>query len=270
MNIKFTKEKIIAIAGVALVLIGEFLPFITASAYGVKASTNFISGTDGILVLVAVIAGLATFLFGKGKKLAFNTPSSAVGFSIAITMYDAFLGGGQSRKNLIALGGKVTLNIGFYLVIVGLVLFLLGIFLESKNSKSTMTGNNNGYSYAGGNGVTYQNDQSNQYSMPNQNAYAQPTYSAPTQSAQPTYSAPTQPTQPAQQTYSAPTQPAQPTYSAPTQPAQSAQPTYSAPAQQPIPEVNAQPENKFFNSEPVQQPGNVDNVENLSDSIFRQ
>lgn len=273
---KFTKEKLIAITGVALVVLGEFLPFLTASAYGIKASTSYAKTFDGIVVLLVVLAGLVLFLVSKNKKIAYNAPSSICGFAIALTAYDAFISGGQSKKDLIALGGKVSVNIGFYLIIVGLVLFLLGIFLESKRGNNKELANSTGYSYPNeNNDVTYQNVSNNQYTMPNQNTYTQSIPEINTQSVNNNYEQSIEPTnaeqvqpEPVQPIYSEPVQP-EPVQPEPVQ-LEQIQPEQVQPESvQPEP-VQTQQMNRFINTDPIETSTDLNNSEeDITDDIFK-
>ena len=176
---KFTKDKIVGIAGAALAAIGVFLPFVSASIIGYSVSVKYSEG-DGIYVLFAIIAALVMlFLIDKWSK-AKNTGLGLVGLAAGITLYDGIIGGGKAVKEIKALGGSVNLGIGFYIILVGIVALGVAFFLAKNEKKVVNNGYNpnnnnngynpNGYNYANGNGTTtYQyGNNTNTYSQPSQ------------------------------------------------------------------------------------------------------
>ena len=261
---KFTKEKIIGIVGAALCIIGVFLPFITVSGGYLKISVNYISG-DGVFVLIAMIIGVIFFLTNKFKKACYSLGGVAIG----VTLYDGLIAkGSKEAKALVALGGKVTLNIGFYLIVVGAILFFVALFMSKEEgaAKSNNNGyvapnnNPNGYTFAnGGSTTTYQ--YGNNISTPSQ---PQPAQSNPwgTQPSQPANTGFTQPTpqaQPVNNGFTQPSQPSQPANTGFAQPTQ-AQPVNNGFAQ-PTPQ---QPTNHFINTNNAEQPNN--NASNSSNN----
>ena len=183
MKISFTRNKIIALSGAGVAIIGLFLPFLkaTASVSGYKiasATVKFIEGRDGKLFLIALIAAAVLLVLKKVEKVCY----SLTGLCVLATIYDGFINTGSDDLKSASSLAKITITrgVGFWLVLIGIIAFAVGAFLEfkSKDEGSSMTN--------GGNSQQ------------------------PVQPVQPTYSAPVEPVQPVQPTYSAPVQPQQP------------------------------------------------------------
>ena len=169
---KFSKEKIIAITGTALAILGVFLPFFTATAKGIKKISfsyfEILNGRGNALyIVIAMVIALAIFLFVKNKKVTYSLPSFMCGFVIGLTMIDGLVGvEGRMKKQLVGYG-TVNLNIGFYFIIVGAVLFLLAIVLDSRKNKLSKVSNTN-------TGVVNTNNTPVQPLVPEQNLYTAP------------------------------------------------------------------------------------------------
>ena len=177
---EFTKDKIIGIVGAAAASIGVFLPFVTASIVGYSVSVKYSQG-DGIYVLIAVIAALVMlFLTGKWSK-AKNTGLGLVGLAAGITLYDGIIGGGGASKDIKALGGNMTLGVGFYVILIGVIALGVAFFMSKSESKPKAVNNGynpnnnggynpNGYSFTNSNNSTkYQyGNNTNTYSQPSE------------------------------------------------------------------------------------------------------
>ncbi len=295
---KFTKDKIVGIAGAALAAIGVFLPFVSASIIGYSVSVKYSEG-DGIYVLFAIIAALVMlFLIDKWSK-AKNTGLGLVGLAAGITLYDGIIGGGKAVKEIKALGGSVNLGIGFYIILVGIVALGVAFFLAKNEKKVVNNGYNpnnngynpNGYNYANGNGTTtYQyGNNTNTYSQPSQpvepsapvnNGFPQP--SAPQSNPWTQPSQPVEPSAPVNNGYTQPSQPVEPStpvnngYTQPSQPVEPSAPVnngFAQPSQPVEPSAPVQPEptNHFINTNNVEQPASsTSNQSNDASNIFFQ
>ena len=129
---KNSNEKLylgLGIFGFVLTIVGCFLPFITASILYYSKSFGFIEG-DGKIVLILSIIALIFFLLKKGAvSLSLNI------YSLYITLYDGINVQNSSFKTPIAEGG---LDYGFYVLLIGLILFIvMSALLSSKRGLIT-------------------------------------------------------------------------------------------------------------------------------------
>lgn len=104
----------ITLGGLALALIGCFLPFAKASVLGFSQSVKYTDG-DGILVIIAVIVS-AVLVFLKKEKFSL-IPS---GIAAIITIYDMI------NTSHVASGlASVSLGIGAFVIIIGLIVAII-------------------------------------------------------------------------------------------------------------------------------------------------
>ena len=104
----------ITLGGLALALIGCFMPFAKASVLGFSQTVNYTDG-DGILVVIAVIIS-AVLVFLKKEKFSL-IPS---GIGALITIYDMI------NTSRVASGlASVSLGIGAFVVIIGLIVAII-------------------------------------------------------------------------------------------------------------------------------------------------
>lgn len=150
---EFIKKNIkyIGIAGCLIAIISTFLPFakVTVSLFGFSSSQSvkFISGDGKFVLILSLIAGL----FLLGKKLNFSLqiskfnvnslykfwwgPLVLVAISLIITIVDASNIGNASSTAGIVAGATVSLGIGFYLNLLGLIVTAAAILYEKFGMK---------------------------------------------------------------------------------------------------------------------------------------
>ena len=115
-------SKIIGWIGCLLMFIAVFFPFATASLFGISSSVSFIEGDGWIVLVISIITAILIF-FNKSKISLI--PTAIV---LLITLYDGI--------NAIDEGmGLVSLNIGFYLIIIGVVLVTAYSFIFKNGTK---------------------------------------------------------------------------------------------------------------------------------------
>ena len=152
----FVKKNIkyIGIAGCLIAIIATFLPFakITVSLFGFNSSqtVNFISGDGKIVLFLALIAGL--FLLGKALNFSlqmgkFNVnslykfwwgPLVFIAIALIITISDASNIGNVSSGVGAVTGATVSFGIGFYLILLGLIIAPAAILYEKFGMKEEM------------------------------------------------------------------------------------------------------------------------------------
>ena len=106
----------ITIAGCALVLIGCFLPFANVSVLGFSQAVKYIDG-DGVIVLIAIIVS-AVLVFLKKEKISLIS----TGIATIVTLYDAINVSHVTGSS--SLGG-VSLGIGFWIILIGLIIAIV-------------------------------------------------------------------------------------------------------------------------------------------------
>lgn len=121
----FIKKNIfwIIMGGLILATLGLFLPFASVSFLGYKQSVSFISA-DGKLVLICLIA-TAVLFYLKKEKISLIP----IGIGAIITIYDSINVGkvlGEASKLV-----KATFGVGFYLVIIGIVVSLIALLYKT-------------------------------------------------------------------------------------------------------------------------------------------
>jgi len=141
---EFVKKNIkwIALGGCLFAIIALFLPFATVSAeiFGQKfsESVNYVEGDGAIVFAAIVVAGVLIFL----KKDLFSL--IPLGIGAAITVYSAVNVGKEFEEISVLYGDlmKVGFGIGFYLLLVGLVIAAAAMayshFVVNKNGGATI------------------------------------------------------------------------------------------------------------------------------------
>ena len=247
-------KKVLAIAGIVLMIVGVFLPFfkITVSAYGysVSETVSLSKGWEG-WVIIALAISEAAFVFKELLKFINtglinsalankNNPKFCLIFAAAsaLILVKVILDKNGADFGAAASYATVSYSFGFYVLWVGIVCTVAHSFLAKPANKS---GNNGGNSY---NQPTFGQPMNNQPAQP---TFGQPMNNQPTQ---PTFGQPMN-NQPAQPTFAQPmnNQPAQPTFGQPmnNQPTQSTfgQPMNNQPVQ---PTQNQQSYNPYNNN----------------------
>lgn len=121
-NIK-KHSKIIGWVGCAIMFIAVFLPFATTNVFGLSVNVNFIEG-DGTFVLIASIITAILIFFNKAKLSLISTA-----VALFVTLYDGI--------NVLSDGeGLVSLGIGFYLIIIGVILSGVYAFTFKEEKKN--------------------------------------------------------------------------------------------------------------------------------------
>lgn len=128
-------SKYIGYLGCILMLIGNFLPFVTVTVsifgYSQSESVKFIDG-DGMFVLIAAVVTAVLLYFKKDKLSLIST-----GIALAVTLYD--ISNAESMVgNTLGLG-NISYGIGFWAIIIGVILAMgcvLLNYLKDKNLKT--------------------------------------------------------------------------------------------------------------------------------------
>lgn len=116
-------SKIIGWVGCAIMFIAVFLPFATTNVFGLSVNVNFIEG-DGTFVLIASIITAILIFFNKAKLSLISTA-----VALFVTLYDGI--------NVLSDGeGLVSLGIGFYLIIIGVILSGVYAFTFKEEKKN--------------------------------------------------------------------------------------------------------------------------------------
>ena len=121
-------QKIIGLFGCILIVISCFLPFIHISLLNMDNKSKFIQG-DGKLVLALVIVSSLLIIFNKFKTSIIPT------ITIIIVLIQNILTIYKDSKNLKALG-TITYDIGFYMLITGIIICILFPFVFRKKNIS--------------------------------------------------------------------------------------------------------------------------------------
>ncbi|MBQ7136818.1 MAG: hypothetical protein IJO43_02425 [Bacilli bacterium] len=174
---EFVKKNIkwIALGGLGVAFLGLFLPYatVTAELFGTPIFSQSITYVkhDGIFVLLAIVAcGVLLFL----KKELFSL--IPLGLGAGITVYSAFNVGKVMGETQVE-GVKTSFSIGFYMLIIGLVVAAAAICYSEFVLKKKGIGigvNNQGYAQPNYN----QGYQPYNYNQPTQ-PIEQPSYNQP-------------------------------------------------------------------------------------------
>jgi len=116
----------IAILGILAAIIGVFLKFLTVSAYGFSDSLNYIDSTDGKVVLGILLFTAVIIFIKKIKAISFIS----LLLSFGIIIYDAFFNVSEEIKTLKTLGVDVSFGIGFYLLVIGILIAFIFLFFR--------------------------------------------------------------------------------------------------------------------------------------------
>ena len=131
-ELKLTKFKIVGLAGALVAFIGLFLPFLTAKVslfgYSASESVKLIEGRDGKVALVIIIIGAALLFLKKFDKATY----ACAGALLFIVLYDGVFDADIADINSIP-GASITRGIGLYVMLIGIIAFAVGTFLEYKN-----------------------------------------------------------------------------------------------------------------------------------------
>lgn len=125
-------SKIGGIVGAILVILGCIIPMYSISLFGMTKAFHYISGDGKVLCVLAV----STIILILIKKQIFTIIPTIV--SIAIFIYDASGIVGNT-------GSLINYNIGFYILILGLLLMVAEVILsiigkwDRKDKKSNIT-----------------------------------------------------------------------------------------------------------------------------------
>ena len=152
----FVKKNIkyIGIAGCLIAIISTFLPFakVSVSLFGFSSSqtVNFISGDGKIVLVLALLVGL--FLLGKKLNFGFQIgnfnvnslykfwwgPLVLIAIALIITISDASNVGNVSSGVGAVAGADVSFGIGFYLILLGLIITPAAILYEKFGMKEEL------------------------------------------------------------------------------------------------------------------------------------
>ncbi len=117
-------EKIIGFVGVALIVVGVFLPFVKVSALFITETVSYVQGWEGKLVLVMGIVS-ALFVAIKKEKLVYLPALVSLIFSI-YNIIDV--------KNK-SFGVNVNIGIGFWIIMLGIIALALVTYVEFMKIK---------------------------------------------------------------------------------------------------------------------------------------
>ncbi len=122
LNKKFS---ILGLVGSLVLVISVFLPFATASGYGVSATAALIDGTDGkVVIVIAIVA--AVFAFINKKKLLLTIGGVACGYSLL-----EFKSFADNEKP----GIELTKEIGLWVLIIGaIILVVAGVLAKDDDA----------------------------------------------------------------------------------------------------------------------------------------
>ena len=128
-------SKYIGYGGCILMLLGNFLPFVTVtvSIFGISKSESikFIDG-DGMFVIIAAIV-TAVLLYLKKEKFSLIS----TGIALAVTLYDI-----SNAESMVgnALGlGDISYGIGFWVILIGVVLAAGSVVINYLKDKNQTT-----------------------------------------------------------------------------------------------------------------------------------
>ena len=125
-----------------LAVVGCFLPFLTASAFGYSESINYVYAADSVKDGVYVIGLLIGAFFALRKK-NYKSAIICIGLSLGVLAYD-FIDIQSSMDELTGYGLiEVNYGIGFYIVAVGLVGALVMAIMISKKAPAVAPTNVN-------------------------------------------------------------------------------------------------------------------------------
>lgn len=130
---------------IALVVIGCFLPFATLKLLGVSSTTNFVYGNDELLQ-GAYVVGLTLISFVTVfKQKNYKAVPILLSIALFITIYNYF-DVKRTFNEQLKLYPLLTCDfeIGFYMVMLGLIAGIIVSILLLKNSKGVTTTTQNG------------------------------------------------------------------------------------------------------------------------------
>ena len=127
---KYLKKyhKFIGLFGCLLIALACFLPFIKYSILNINETNNFFNG-DGKLVLAINIITIVLIIFNKDKTSLIST------ISIIIVLIQNILTINKDSESIGNLG-YIHFNIGFYLLIIGIIICLIYPFLPKEKNIS--------------------------------------------------------------------------------------------------------------------------------------
>lgn len=122
LNKKFS---ILGLVGSLILVISVFLPFATASGWGVSATAALIDGTDGKIVIIIAVLG-AVFSFINKKKLLLIIGGVACGYSFL-----EFKSFGDNETP----GVELTMEAGLWVLIIGsIILVVAGLLAKDDDA----------------------------------------------------------------------------------------------------------------------------------------
>ncbi len=137
-----SKEKI-GFAGIGIMAIGVFLPFVNAPVIG--SVTYFGNGeADGIMLLVAAAASLVAILINKMKWLWMTGGWALFTFVLSAYFFQSKmheirgsvgvkLAGNPVKQFVDALSDSIQIEVGVPVLIIGILLILTSAYINTKN-----------------------------------------------------------------------------------------------------------------------------------------
>lgn len=131
----------LCLVGVALMIIGPFLPIYTINFLGLSMSVNYIMNdgaiADGIFIILLALAIIILHGFNKGK---FSLIPCGIALILLINLYTKI--GGQLSSGGIKIG---SFGIGYYVMILGTIMSGVASFLikdDNANKESNSVNSN--------------------------------------------------------------------------------------------------------------------------------
>ena len=125
------KEKAIILAGYAILIICTFLPYIKVEFLGQSVSSPLIGADgqigDGILFIIIAVVGILFTLMDKMGVVLVSTGLAAILTIVEIVNFSKHVNGD-------VIGSMYQRGIGFYMMIIGAVVTVVGLVLERKNA----------------------------------------------------------------------------------------------------------------------------------------
>lgn len=127
---KYIKKyhKCIGLLGCILIIVSCFLPFIKYSILNILDTNNFVQG-DGKLIIAICIITILLIIFNKDKISLIPTTS------ITLVLIQNIISINKDIKNIGDLG-YIHFRIGFYLMIIGIIICFIFPFLPKEKNIS--------------------------------------------------------------------------------------------------------------------------------------
>lgn len=138
MSIKLSTRNIVGLGGSALAVVGAFLPMVTIKAMGVSQTEKYFASGHGKIFLALVVVSALLMVINKYK---WSLVTSGAGLALLVwdwlKLQDAISTAQKAAGELFAASVSISLALGAYIMVVGVVVALGAIFIKEQASTSS-------------------------------------------------------------------------------------------------------------------------------------